>query len=55
MNEDKEDCPRTLATYKPATPIAGLKHSWRYRARDGMPCTGPFICYLCGTVSDTRK
>lgn len=51
----KEDCPRTFAVWNPGKIMPGTKHMRRYRSQGEIPCTGPFICTLCGAISDMKK
>jgi hypothetical protein len=43
-----ESCPRTLALVLPCVRIAGVGHMWRFRGE--VPCTGPKVCLLCGSL-----
>lgn len=48
-----EDCPRTVALWRPGERISGVRHHFAYRGT--MPCTGPLVCTLCGQrATDAR-
>lgn len=43
-----EECPRTLALWRPGVPIDGVGHSYSWSGK--IPCTGVLRCTLCGEV-----
>jgi hypothetical protein len=44
--QQSEDCPRTLAIYRPGIRIHGVTHHFSWSGN--MPMTGTLRCYLCG-------
>lgn len=47
----KDECPRTLAIYRPGVPM-GFGHHFAYSGR--VPCTGSLVCTMCGLRKDPR-
>jgi len=42
---EEDDCPRTLAFYKPGKPFPGLKCEYKWAGSS--PCTGVLRCFRC--------
>lgn len=51
-DKPKDECPRTLALYKPGVPMGG-DHSYSWSG--SMPCTGVLRCTMCGKIKDDES
>lgn len=49
VDKPKDECPRTLALYKPGVPM-GTDHHYSWSG--SMPCTGVLRCTMCGKRKD---
>lgn len=47
-----EECPRTLALYRPGVPM-GIGHHYAYSGE--IPCTGRLCCTLCGADAPEQR